>query len=134
MAEEYDLNALVYPKEMPEVEIVPLVDKRMHVQIDGWPDMGVIFKRGYVRYWVDYNYPERTASLITRVEVLGTREIKDEECYEVKYVCAEPGGDVSPPSYWYYAKRADKIYWVQFTHKSDDQTIIEEVDGSFVPT
>ena len=98
---EYELNALIYPDKIPEVEVVHLEDKTMQVQIDGWPDMGVIFKQGYVRYWVDYDYPNGIASLITRVEVLGTEKINNEECYEVRYVCAEPGGniDINLPSY-----------------------------------
>lgn len=136
MSEECNLNALIYPDEIPEIEVVHLEAKTMQVQIDGWSDMGVIFKQGYVRYWVDYDYPNGTASLITRIEVLGTKKINNEECYEVGYVCVEPGGniDINLPSYWYYAKRIDKIYWVRFTHKSGARTIVEEVDGSFIPT
>jgi|GEM_PF-2083055 len=133
MNEEYGLNSLVYPETVPEVEVVHLADGTMQVQINGWPDMGIVFKRGYLRYWVDYDYPAGIASFVSRVEVLGTKKINDEECYEVKYVGAQPGGDIDSPSYWYYAERGDKIFWVRFVHRKNDRTVIEEVDGSLIP-
>ena len=128
-------NWPVYSSQAPAVEIVPVVDDAKHllqmqVEINGNPDMGIVFKQGYVGYWVDYDYPLGKASSINRVEVLGTKRINNEECYEVKYVNAEPDGEIHPPSYWYYVKRMDKIYWVRFTYERDGQIITEEVDDS----
>jgi len=123
-------NWPVYSSHAPAMEIVPVVDDAMQVEINGNPDMGIVFKQGYLGYWVNYDYPLGKASSITRVEVLGTKRINNEKCYEVKYVNAEPDGKIHPPSYWYYVKRMDKIYWVRFTYERDGQIITEEIDDS----
>ena len=121
----------VYSEQAPKMEITHLVDKAMQIQINGYPDMRVVFEQGAVAYWVDYDYPLGAASSLNRVEVLGTKRINNEECYEIMYVSAESGGNVNPTSYWCYVRRMDGIHWVRFTHERDGQTIMEEIDDTF---
>ena len=102
----------------------------MQVEINGNPDMGIILQQGYVGHWVDYDYPSGKASTINRVEVVDTKKINDEECYEVEYVSAKPDEVTESPSYWYYTKRADKVYWVRFAHERDSKAIIEDIDDT----
>ncbi len=126
-----------FPLTEPEIKVRDLTEEKLEVECLDARSLFVLLQDGATCEFAFYDYPDRTLTSISKLEVEGRVIVNGRECYEIADYSWEPGEckeDILP-SHWYLALEGGQLYWVRFVWRRKGKVgRSEEIDATPMPT